>query len=282
MNQMTTPSIESVRDRFKQVVKPSLRSAITDREIDLHCSSMPTRYWGRVTVDELVCHLDMQHAYLLQIETSQRNVPIIRWRHYLESDYSEVVVLTSNCHGLLAKITGSFATLDINVFSADVYTREDNVVLDIFKVCDSEFRRIKDKALMDKVLETITKSLSLHGDLPFKEITNEQSVSPTSKGQFKNEPETKIELLNQVTDCYTVLNIVTKDYLGLLHDILQVLALSDVDIEQAKIGTEEGIAVDTFYITDISGEKIEDSSRLEEIRAHLLEMIHSNDVQSTN
>jgi len=278
---MSTPSAKSIREKFKKVIQPSLRPAISQHEVDLHFSSMPDRYWSKITVDELLSHLEMQHQYLERAETADRNLPVLKWRHFLESDYSEVIVMTWNRHGLLAKVAGSFAAAKVNIIEADVYTREDNVVLDVFKVCDAEYRRINDEKVMEKVLDTIVKTLSLHGDLPFEEMTESSMGSDlTSKPVEPTKFKTKVEFENGLSDPYTTLSICAKDHLGLLHDILQVLALSDVDIKQAKIDTEDGVAVDSFQLTDTSGKKISDLSRLDEIRNHLLEMIRPGGVIS--
>jgi [protein-PII] uridylyltransferase len=276
---MTTHSPEIIRERLKKIVRPCLSSVITDEEVELHFSNMPARYWLRVTVDELVNHLSMQHAYLNQSKTNEGDIPVIRWRHFLESDYSEVIVMTSDRHGLLAKMAGSFAAAKVNVFEADIYTRQDNIVLDVFKVCDAEYRRIKGKDTMEKVQEILKKSLSKHGDLPFDEMSENSSNS--KKIEPLKKVKTKIEFNNESSEEFTVLNISTEDHLGLLHDILQVLTLSDADIEQAKISTEDGIAVDSFYIRNSSGKKMTNSDELEDLKRQLTEMILCGSTKSS-
>lgn len=276
---MSTAKNHEIRDKLKKVVIPALRSGISKDEVDRHFNNMPDSYWERVTANEVACHLEMQSILLSRENGPEKMTPVIRWRHFLESDYSEVIVMTWNRHGLLAKMAGAFAASNANVFEADVYTRKDNVILDLFKVCDSEYRRIRDRSTMEKIQSILAKSVSKHADLPFEEMTDSSGHGThlDDRSQSKqSEIEPRIEFDNQSSPKYTFLNVGARDHVGLLHDILQVLSLSDVNIDQAKITTEKGMARDQFYLTDLSGEKIKDAEMLSNLRQQLLEMIQSD------
>jgi len=52
-----------------------------------------------------------------------------------------------------------------------------------------------------------------------------------------------------------------------------VLAECEVDVTQAIITTEDGVAGDVFMVTDGAGMKITDGSRLEEIKRQLLDVV---------
>jgi [protein-PII] uridylyltransferase len=61
----------------------------------------------------------------------------------------------------------------------------------------------------------------------------------------------------------------TTDRLGLLYDLLQALADSGLNVSQARIHTEGGIARDTIHVTDGFGRKLLDGRRLELLRVQL-------------
>jgi [protein-PII] uridylyltransferase len=65
----------------------------------------------------------------------------------------------------------------------------------------------------------------------------------------------------------------TEDRIGLLYSIAQVFTELEVNIALAKILTEKGAAVDTFYVTDILGNKIVDAPMLKLIERRLHESI---------
>ena len=72
------------------------------------------------------------------------------------------------------------------------------------------------------------------------------------------------------SDARTIIEVETEDRIGLLYAIAQVFAQLELNITVAKILTERGAAVDTFYVTDMLGKKIEDAPvlKLTERRLH--------------
>ncbi len=60
--------------------------------------------------------------------------PGIRWVPRPERGHTECWVCNWERKGLLAKIAGSFSSAGLSILSADIYTREDNLVFDVFRV----------------------------------------------------------------------------------------------------------------------------------------------------
>ena len=67
----------------------------------------------------------------------------------------------------------------------------------------------------------------------------------------------------------TVIDIETEDRLGLLYVISQTLAELRMDISLAKISTEKGAAIDSFYVAELDGQKILSPSRQQFIEKSL-------------
>ena len=77
----------------------------------------------------------------------------------------------------------------------------------------------------------------------------------------------KIIVDNQLSDDYTVRRgEVPRPASGLLYLITRTLAALGLDIASARIATEIDQAVDTFYVHDGQGRKIEDADALERVR----------------
>jgi len=70
---------------------------------------------------------------------------------------------------------------------------------------------------------------------------------------------------NETSDSYTVLDLETEDHIGLLYTVTRELAGLGLDIALARISTEKGAAVDSFYLTDREGGRITDAGAQAEI-----------------
>jgi [protein-PII] uridylyltransferase len=66
-----------------------------------------------------------------------------------------------------------------------------------------------------------------------------------------------------------VLEVKCPDRLGLLYLITRTLSACDLDIASARIATEIDQALDTFYVHDRQGRKVEDPAALARIREAL-------------
>jgi [protein-PII] uridylyltransferase len=66
-----------------------------------------------------------------------------------------------------------------------------------------------------------------------------------------------IELDNEASEKYSIIEIFSTDRLGLLYDISTVISKSGVNIISAIINTESNFAQDVFYVQTASGEKVD-------------------------
>jgi [protein-PII] uridylyltransferase len=63
------------------------------------------------------------------------------------------------------------------------------------------------------------------------------------------------------------------DRVGLLYQITATLAALGLDIASARIATEIDKALDTFYVHDGKGQRVEDPEAIERLRAALSEAL---------
>jgi [protein-PII] uridylyltransferase len=77
---------------------------------------------------------------------------------------------------------------------------------------------------------------------------------------------TVIEFDNEISKSRTVIEIQTEDCVGLLYTLTRTMSDLNLDISFAKISTEKGAAIDTFYVQSQTGEKIADPERLDTIK----------------
>ncbi len=74
---------------------------------------------------------------------------------------------------------------------------------------------------------------------------------------------------------HSLLDVQTADYPGLLYRIACAIADCEFDLSSARITTEKGAALDTFYLVDQRGRKVDDDESLanliEEVRKRIAE-----------
>ena len=101
-------------------------------------------------------------------------------------------------------------------------------------------------------------------------LTARQRVfRPLYKSYEGEQMPTRIIFDNEASEHRTVIDVETEDRIGLLFAISQTLTELGLDISTAKICTEKGAAVDSFYASERSGAKIAGAARLQAIEQRL-------------
>ena len=76
----------------------------------------------------------------------------------------------------------------------------------------------------------------------------------------------RVTVDNSLSDTHTVVEVKAPDRLGLLYLVTRALAAEGLDIATAKIATDLDHALDTFYVTDRAGRKVEAPPALARLR----------------
>jgi [protein-PII] uridylyltransferase len=84
---------------------------------------------------------------------------------------------------------------------------------------------------------------------------------------------TEVNIDNRCATGHSVIEVTTKDQLGLLFWLSNTLLHLDLQISLAKINTEGTQVADVFYVTDTSGAKITGPERIEEVKGRILSTI---------
>jgi [protein-PII] uridylyltransferase len=84
------------------------------------------------------------------------------------------------------------------------------------------------------------------------------------------QPPPLVEFDNKHSDDHTVIRVQVSDRLGLLYDLLKALGDCELNIDEARVETSDRSASDSFYVTDLKGEKIVRPEQLQAIRQALV------------
>jgi [protein-PII] uridylyltransferase len=263
------------RESLQASVAASLPLDFTG-EIEAHFEFMPDNYFRGSDVPEIVEHLRLFRSFLGNVSSGGDFplAPAIKWRALPEQGHSVVTFCTWERERLLAKVAGSFSIVPLNILSADIFPRGDNVVLGVFRVCEPKTRPVTHQR--DFVLAEQTLRRALEDEnfdfLPLIEKAKRQSHRLTPGIEFP----TRIAIDNQTHPLYALIEIQAPDRLGLLYDVLTCLDRENLLVPLSRINTQAGAAIDTLYVVDRSTRaKVTDPHRIKAIQLRLQNAILS-------
>ena len=265
----------------QKIERESLQQAVTANlppdfaaELEAHFESMPDNYFRAFGVEEIVSHVQLFRRFLgnLFLHDLHPLTPAVAWEPFPQQGHTTVSLCTWGGQQLLAKIAGSFSVVPLNILSADIYTRGDNVVLDVFCVCDLKARAVSDENDF-ALVESILRRALWEPDFDFAPLLQKARRQLSTPALAEMDFPTKIITDNKSHPHYTLIQIETPDRLGLLYDLLSVFGDEGVSITLSRISTENGAAIDTFYVADSSTrEKITETARIAALQKRLQEI----------
>jgi [protein-PII] uridylyltransferase len=185
--------------------------------------------------------------------------------HHTDLGSSDLVVVTRDVAGLFSLIAGTLASQGVNIISAQIHTRADGIAIDTFQVNDPTGEAVTSASQWARRLDALRAVLT--GEKPVAELLAQRRSSGRATAAAAG--PAKITLDNHLSDDYTVLEVKCPDRLGLLYLVTRTLAELGLDIATARIATEIDQAVDTFYVHDGRGRKIQDADALGRVREAL-------------
>jgi [protein-PII] uridylyltransferase len=247
-------------DRILMEVVKTLEGRLTSTQIDTHLEGMSAHYLSVMTAADVVKHI------LLERELLEQKKQLIWEVEDKEEGYCEVTVLTQDRPGLLSRMAGIFTLHNINILGAQVFTRGNNVALDIFQVTPPPDRVYAAEA-WERVRRDAMKVLTGQLALDYR-LARKRPMLHTKPAVAKK-PD-RVEVDNETSDFYTIVEVYTYDRLGLLYEITQTLFDLQLSINIAKISTKVDQVVDVFYVRDFFGQKVFDDEQIRELKDALL------------
>ena len=179
---------------------------------------------------------------------------------------TEITVLAQDHPRLLSVIAGACAAAGANIVDAQVFTTSDGRALDTILI-SREFDRDEDeRRRAERVGHLIEEVLSGKSWLP--EMIAKRAKPRRGAKAFRIEPH--VDIRNTLSNRFTVIDVSGLDRPGLLSEITGALSALSLDIASAHITTFGEKVIDTFYVSDLTGQKIDNPTRLQAIKARLM------------
>ncbi|MDM9626161.1 [protein-PII] uridylyltransferase [Rhizobium sp. S152] len=178
---------------------------------------------------------------------------------------TEITVLSPDHPRLLAVIAGACAAAGANIVDAQIFTTSDGRALDTIHVS----REFKDDADELRRAGTIGRMIEdvLSGRKRLPEVIATRTKNRKKSKAFVIPPSVNIS--NSLSNKFSVIEVECLDRPGLLSEITAVLSDLSLDIQSARITTFGEKVIDTFYVTDLVGQKISGDSKRSNIMARM-------------
>ncbi len=266
------------RERLAEEVRTLLPEAFPADEIAAHFTRMPPRYFLLREAKAIAADLELAHRFIERALAKDEDPlePVAQWQHDRDRGYSVVRIATWDRGGLFSRFCGALTAAGLSVLSAEVFTRDDSIVIDTFIVVEARRGAPAGDEEQQRVARHLREAGHAGRDLHEAIEARRKSLPARTDAGWDPIP-TVIRFDNESGGRRTVLEIEAEDRIGLLYTIAQVLSQLDVDISVAKICTERGAAMDTFYIAERDGSRIEAPARCKEIEQRLRDAIRDLD-----
>jgi [protein-PII] uridylyltransferase len=233
---------------------------------------MPDRYFLG-TAEESI----LRHARLAASADGEPFVAEVR--HFPEREFSEFTVVTRDRPGLFSMITGVLLAHGMNILGASINTSRAGVALDVFRISHGEQ---PEAAQRPQRWERVHASLAqvLTGQVDVEQLVAGSQRSSVLSKRFVPRVGTEVEVDNDVSAHFTVLDVYTQDRVGVLFAITNTLFHLGLSIHLAKITTNVDQVLDVFYVTGADGRKIVDAEQLAHIRRELYQRLTDGEVRA--
>ncbi len=185
-----------------------------------------------------------------------------------DRDATRVCFAMADHPGIFSRMCGALSLSGANVVDARTFTTKDGFATAAFWVQDSDGHPYEEARLprLRKVIER-----TLHGEIVPRDALADKGKLKKREKAFR--VPTSITFDNEGSEIYTIIEVDTRDRLGLLHDLTRTLANANVYISSAVIATYGEQVVDTFYVKDMFGLKFHAESKRNALERKLREAI---------
>ena len=186
------------------------------------------------------------------------------------SDTRTVIICGRDRPGLFSKIAGVFTLNGVDILDAQIFTWKNGIALDVFEVKPPPDLLFEDER-WHRAEEQLGAALS--GDLDVSATLAErmQEYRPR-RPRIADHPH-RVEVDNETSSFFSIVEVITYDFLGLLFSITDTLFRCGLDIWIAKIATRIDQVVDVFYVRDVYGQKVVEPEKVAMIQKAILEVL---------
>ena len=188
-------------------------------------------------------------------------------------EHTDVTIISRDAPFLLSKFCSSMSANDANIVDASIFTRDDGIIIDRFRVFDNITRKNLTDTQMAKIESDLRAILS--GETDPEKLFERHRMKWQRKLKHEVNPNVKVAVQTSETKDFTLIEVFAPDSLGFLYKVTSSISKAKLNIHFAKIATRVDGIVDTFYILRQDGAK-PSQEELDSVRENILGIIHES------
>ncbi len=261
--ELASKKTQRLIDKRKKNVLELLKERWPEVEINKQLESMPKRYLANVPAQSIVSHIKLYRNlkgkdFIWQI--SKEN----------DSDIRTISICGKDKPGFYSKIAGVFFLNNLDIVASQAYSFGEEHVMDIFKVKPPK-DRIFEKEKWEKAQEDLVHAIN---DDHFLDNALDKIPQEIQVSSGKNPKPNTIRIDNEISSFFTIIEVFTYDFPGLLFSITNALYRSHTNVNVAMVATKVDQVVDVFYVKSLANDaKIESEQELALIKKAILESL---------
>jgi [protein-PII] uridylyltransferase len=209
-------------------------------------------------VQQLSARQLLRHARLARVREQSGHAVEFSVSHYPLKGHSEVAIIAPDAPGLLADITGAMAANRIDVLEAALGSsrQQPPLAVDLFHVRKPGGDAIpRDDPRWQRLIGDLRALREQDRSDAAKDLISRRRRSSALGNRVTPPVADEVNIINDASSESTVVEVFTRDAVGVLFAMTRCLADLGLDIRLSKVSTEGHKVADVFYVSD-GGEKL--------------------------
>jgi [protein-PII] uridylyltransferase len=250
------------RDRQISILLPALSQNVAQDVAKDHLDRIEsTEYLAAFDSSEISEHIRA-------IEMREPVQTFIRHR----SDFTEVTLIAPDAPYALSHCCAVLTANDANIFDANIFTRNDGIIIDKFRVANIVTSSVLTEQQGDRIQSDMRDVFLAKTDV--HQLLERHRLKWKRRSQTLN-PNIRYDVEFEDHPRFTIIDVYAADKIGFLHRITETISNLGLNISFAKIATRVDGIVDSFYVLDRFGKRIEDNRQKELIKNEIMEAMRA-------
>jgi [protein-PII] uridylyltransferase len=264
------PPLDLVENRKKTLKALLMETGYDERSADKAIQPLSLRYLIHTDVQIMTRHIRLltrlgSSAFAWDIEGAGSTSP------------RTVTIAAQAKPDLFSRLAGLMTLYGFNILDAQIFTLKNNTALVVFHLSppvDLLFENEKWAKAGEELTNILTHDINL--PVRLKDMIRRQNPTPL----FTLKKPARIEVDNETSGYFTIIEVYTYDYTGLLFTLTDTLYRLGLEIYMSKIATKLDQVVDIFYVRNMYGRKVDESGeQIRKIRTTIEGVLGAGDVQ---